>query len=111
MLESENEISEELVKFGLRVREATQVMQAQIFAAFTGDARESSMTGVQIEQLPVRRISLTGGICGKAPPYVSIISSHVKEVLLSASLLYIKGCNWRLLLTLLGCVISHALVM
>lgn len=62
MLESENEIGEELVKFGVRVREATQVMQAQIFAAFTGDDRESALTEVRSEQPPVRRISLTRGI-------------------------------------------------
>lgn len=85
MLESENEIGEELVKFGLRVREATQVMQAQIFAAFTGDARESAPTGVQSEQPPVRCISLTGGICRKASPvlfnYKLLYEGPVKRIL------------------------------
>lgn len=37
MLDAENEIGEDLLKFGVHVREATQLMQAQITAAFTGE--------------------------------------------------------------------------
>lgn len=37
MLDVENEIGEDLVKFGAHIREATQLMQAQITAAFTGE--------------------------------------------------------------------------
>lgn len=36
MLEMENEIGEDLVRFGVRVREATDLMQKQIVAAFAG---------------------------------------------------------------------------
>lgn len=37
MLEAETEIREDLVTFGVRVKEATQLMQMQLTAAFTED--------------------------------------------------------------------------
>lgn len=37
MLEAENDIGEDLLKFGVCVREATQLMQAQLQEAFSKD--------------------------------------------------------------------------
>lgn len=44
MLEAETEIREDLVAFGVRVKEATHLMQMQINAAFTEDSLGASGT-------------------------------------------------------------------
>lgn len=41
MLEAETEIREDLVNFGVRVKEATHLMQMQLNAAFTEDSLEA----------------------------------------------------------------------
>ena len=41
MLEAETEIREDLVNFGVRVKEATHLMQMKLNAAFTEDSLEA----------------------------------------------------------------------
>ena len=44
MIRDEDKIKNSLLKSGKRVREATRVMQAQLFAAFTGDGNDEVRT-------------------------------------------------------------------